>query len=446
MTTGQSIVNKTVFQLNYTAPIQLSNIKDTLTSTTSIFANGATYYVQASNDGVNWVNVSSLQTAGASASGNVLNFPSNATTGYSSYRIYGQSGTTSTGTTREFVPTFTKPYVASANPKVSCSTDTDGDGITNDKDLDSDGDGCPDAKEAGVVGTLNSGNIQNNVSGVLTTTSGVANTIANGPYGANGFADGIQATADTNTYVNTYTYQYATSSFINACMDTDGDGIPDIVDIDDDNDGILDAIEAPSCYYTLNELDSIITISTGLNIATGNIGLAKDGILTNTFSFTNAQVLANDTLFAFTLSTYEELDTVSINLSGTTGIGTASPAKATLQAWNGSSWINLSDSINLNGTFSSGYIHFPITLNKGKYDSYRILGKSGTINTTTINELEVSLLTYTSTSSYPRLSCSTDTDGDGITNDKDLDSDGDGCPDAKEAGVVGTLNSGNIQR
>ena len=41
-------------------------------------------------------------------------------------------------------------------------------GITNEKDLDSDGDGCPDAKEVNIANALNSGNIQNKVSGVLT--------------------------------------------------------------------------------------------------------------------------------------------------------------------------------------------------------------------------------------------------------------------------------------
>ena len=36
-------------------------------------------------------------------------------------------------------------------------------------------------------------------------------------------------------------------SSINACLDTDGDGITNFKDIDDDNDGILDAAEMSAC-------------------------------------------------------------------------------------------------------------------------------------------------------------------------------------------------------
>ncbi len=43
---------------------------------------------------------------------------------------------------------------------IPCTTDTDGDGITNDLDTDSDGDGCPDALEA--AGTFNSNHIDGN--------------------------------------------------------------------------------------------------------------------------------------------------------------------------------------------------------------------------------------------------------------------------------------------
>ena len=40
-------------------------------------------------------------------------------------------------------------------------------------------------------------------------------------------------------------------------IDTDSDGIDDIVDIDDDNDGILDADESPNCFYTAVEVSGI---------------------------------------------------------------------------------------------------------------------------------------------------------------------------------------------
>jgi hypothetical protein len=57
--------------------------------------------------------------------------------------------------------------------------------------------------------------------------------------GSNGFANSLETSVD-NGIIN-YTYQpYAFNAALNACTDTDNDGIGDLVDIDDDNDGILD--------------------------------------------------------------------------------------------------------------------------------------------------------------------------------------------------------------
>ncbi|MDB2556271.1 hypothetical protein N9X55_05995, partial [Flavobacteriaceae bacterium] len=98
----------------------------------------------------------------------------------------------------------------------SC-TDTDGDGIPNSLDLDSDGDGCIDTIEAG---TSNDG----------TTTD--ANN--------NGLLDQYEnGTTGTINYTSTYSV-YAINNAIYACTDTDSDGVNDVFDIDDDNDGVLD--------------------------------------------------------------------------------------------------------------------------------------------------------------------------------------------------------------
>jgi hypothetical protein len=129
--------------------------------------------------------------------------------------------------------------------------DSDGDGVSNNLDLDSDGDGCPDAKEAGVNGTLTNGtiiNTTNNASSGAYSTTGVANAIAVGPYGINGLANGVETSVDAGTisYTNNYN-RYALDKNINFCIDSDGDGVSDAVDIDDDNDGIRDYIEQGSC-------------------------------------------------------------------------------------------------------------------------------------------------------------------------------------------------------
>jgi hypothetical protein len=122
--------------------------------------------------------------------------------------------------------------------------DTDADGIPNRLDLDSDGDGCSDAKEAGVPGTLASGTLVNKVNNVTVSTT-VSNAIVSGTFGDNGFGDAVETTPGSGIFRGTYTYELATDDDINACLDTDNDGIPNLQDIDDDNDGVLDVVECP---------------------------------------------------------------------------------------------------------------------------------------------------------------------------------------------------------
>ncbi|TXD47631.1 PA14 domain-containing protein [Polaribacter sp. IC073] len=95
--------------------------------------------------------------------------------------------------------------------KAPCFTsrDTDKDGVPDYLDLDSDNDGIPDVIEAG--------GIDNNHDG-----------LADGSQGGSGATIGVPASAGTGL----------------TPPDTDGDGIYDYLDIDSDNDGIPDNIEA----------------------------------------------------------------------------------------------------------------------------------------------------------------------------------------------------------
>ena len=99
---------------------------------------------------------------------------------------------------------------------VEGSADTDGDGVMNSKDLDSDNDGINDLVEAGHTGadTNNDG-------------------IVDGPYGINGLANSVES---ADTYAATTT----------APRDSDGDTIPDYLDLDSDNDTISDLLEGGS--------------------------------------------------------------------------------------------------------------------------------------------------------------------------------------------------------
>jgi hypothetical protein len=102
--------------------------------------------------------------------------------------------------------------------------DFDGDGIPNSRDLDSDGDGCSDASEAKTVSTL------------------TASTVS-GAVGDNGFANSIETATESGLYSGTYLYSRALDPIIKGCLDSDFDGVPDLDDLDDDNDGILDRAE-----------------------------------------------------------------------------------------------------------------------------------------------------------------------------------------------------------
>ncbi len=146
------------------------------------------------------------------------------------------------------------PYNASAHPKKgACHADADGDGIPNHLDLDSDGDGCSDAYEGGAATDKNM-------------------SVIPGPYGNNGLADSLETSLDNGIvqYNSTY-HKYALLANQKLCLDTDHDGVPDPVDIDDDNDGVLDTDEGNFC----GKLDRNIRVGY-LNSGAGSSGLATN--------------------------------------------------------------------------------------------------------------------------------------------------------------------------
>jgi hypothetical protein len=98
------------------------------------------------------------------------------------------------------------------------TVDTDGDGVVDSFDIDSDNDGLFDLVESGAVIT----GLDSNNDGVI--DSGIS-------FGTNGLVDGLETTAD--------------SGAINYTLaDTDSDSVHDFRDVDSDNDGITDVIES----------------------------------------------------------------------------------------------------------------------------------------------------------------------------------------------------------
>ncbi|WP_218597803.1 T9SS type A sorting domain-containing protein [Polaribacter sp. NJDZ03] len=103
--------------------------------------------------------------------------------------------------------------------------DLDGDGIPNYLDLDSDGDGCPDALEG--AGTVNITQLGPNF-----VIIGAVNS------------DGVPTLVEAGSGLGQAIGDSQNSSVQNCdTTDTDLDGVIDLVDLDDDNDGILDSVE-----------------------------------------------------------------------------------------------------------------------------------------------------------------------------------------------------------
>jgi hypothetical protein len=261
-------------------PVKLSKILLGYTGIYSHFNDGTKLILRGSTDGTTWTNLSGTSgtpevsydatinansgtetstiypypaTNQYATSANIFSVTQNAAK-YQYYDIFWSSGggINNTGYANEVYFDVASDYIASAHPKIDCSNDTDGDGILNHQDLDSDGDGCPDAKEAGITATLTSATVTNLAGATIasgTTSSTIQNAIVSGTgtstFGNNGFANSLETSSESGLYNGTYDYSYASNKEVNTCLDSDGDGVPDVLDLDDDNDGVLDIVECP---------------------------------------------------------------------------------------------------------------------------------------------------------------------------------------------------------
>ncbi|MDQ8144402.1 hypothetical protein [Chryseobacterium sp. CFS15] len=461
---GATIAAQTVLQFDFPSAKALKQIElSTYLTQTAIIA-GAVVQMQGWN-GVSWENIGSQITVATPTTGIAnpaqlsykFSMPANLYS-FTKYRIYGISGNVQANWLQE-------AYFS----EMCANNDTDGDGIPNILDLDSDGDGCPDALEAGVSTNAGASASMSASGGTIYTggiPSGTANAyVGNGTpaqYGANGFFNGIETTVDSGLYNGTYTYPFAISNAISLCADTDADGINDFVDIDDDNDGVVDALESPSCFYTASEWNTGakpfygVTISSGLTTTTANFSQLIDGISGTTavaFSASPAQSNANANVYLFNFAQPVKLDALYLQFNTTTQFGGVTKIQGS-NTNNGSDWVDLSASIaagpatniTANGAVSvTTSIKYPLTLNTATaYKYIRITGGATASNMIAANASEVYFdfnnASYIA-SSYPKTTCASDTDGDGILNHLDLDSDGDGCSDAMEGGATSNLTA-----
>ncbi|MFN5422171.1 MAG: hypothetical protein ACK5AO_02790, partial [bacterium] len=450
--TAQSQLNKELFKVTFANPVQLDAWYIKKTSATQIFAaTAASLKVQGSTDNVAWTDLtaaiaSPLDATNVTVNGAISLTNSNKFTitqnaaKYKYYRIYGVAAANIlAGIASEFYFDMNASYDGSLFPLVTCTSDTDKDGIYNYLDADSDGDGCSDAIEAGAT--------TNNAVNYAFPTTGV---------GTNGLADVLETVADNAIINYNSKYSNAISNNLAYCADTDNDGISNTDDIDDDNDGILDAVESPYCFYSSadwlqgNRSDILVTsqlpMTAGQNLP--NRLVNGTNLATNyDVRFVATTTGAPKEIFKFEMPTPIALNKIYLGYTSSTTVFWTATNIQLRGSNDNTTWTNLSAALPYNTSASLGAVpgvagttfasEFTVTQNAGKYKYYALVWTGGGSITADgyVNEAYFQTAASYIQSSAPRAICNTGSDKDGKPTHVDLDSDGDGCNDLVEAGV-----------
>ncbi len=313
--------------------------------------------------------------------------------------------------------------------------DTDGDGIEDYLDLDSDGDGCPDALEGD--GSFVFGDL-------VADTSLGDNVDANGvPMVAGNPANQGIGTSRDSTTIN--------PDCATAVADPDGDGILNILDVDDDNDGILDTNEGFVPPSPTTQGVSFVAVGSGVPASSGEVtSISRDCLtpLTVDYSFT---ATSGDTP----------------NLTGTPA-GLAISYQGGLSG-EGQLVYTFSEPVNVTMGFTSNAPSESVTFfspfdaitpgvgstfaNTGtgpaNWHNNNLGGASGPTTMFQYNNVTRIVLGIMGTNfaqshsmqiTFPDNAVCRDTDRDGLADFQDLDSDNDGCPDALEGDGGFTLS------
>jgi hypothetical protein len=437
-------LNQTILQFDLPSAKILGQIEIGNQASYNPLGTTGTYKIQAW-DGSMWTDLTGNLTLANSVPVNAannsykFNLPSNFTS-YTKYRIFGTSNKgTVTGWMQEayFVEKI-------------CNRDIDGDGIQNHLDLDSDDDGCSDAIEAGSSTTATSTTVY--PTGTDTNTNGLLNNYE---------ATTVGTVNYSSTYVN-----YALVSSINGCTDTDSDGVTDVKDLDDDNDGVLDAVECPLTQLNTNESNGTFgTAAAPRNLAntavTGGYVYSGSNTGASQYSIVNQSTPYHPaaTFWRYVGHTTGSATDAYLAVNGNTTIGNFYSESVTLQAgakYRISFWhqaASIANDYQLAAEVLSATNAVLASANTGAQNS---LGwKLATIDfTSTSNQAVTFIIKNISTNtsgndfsiddiSIQAIGCP-DSDLDGIPNQLDLDSDGDGCSDAIEGGSSSTATSTSV--
>ncbi|RUA08613.1 MAG: hypothetical protein DSY82_06890 [Flavobacteriia bacterium] len=407
------------------------------------------------------------------------------------------------------------PPVIDANGQVTSAAD----GYTTPNDLDNNG--TPDFQEAGAAATITTQPANQNMIPTQTATFTVVATADTFQWeeSTDGGTTWV-ALADGGNYSGTTTaslsvsnldismvnnlYRVKVSNIAFACdpvtasdsagfislPDFDGDNVPDIVDVDDDNDGILDTVEdngvtdrdtdgdgvpdridfdsdGDGCFdvdeagFTNNGNNMLGTANPPTVDATGKVTSATDGYTTPADRNANGTPDFQEAGTAATIST--QPTDQDFNFGGTATFSVVSTGDT--YQWeestdNGATWTVLTEGGDYSGVNTNQLTVSNADINM-YFNDYRVMVS----NIAFICDSG----TYSDIVSYTELPDSDsdgifdiidkdddndgildtvedngvtdrDTDGDGVPDRIDWDADGDGCPDVTEAGFT---NNGN---
>ena len=317
--------------------------------------------------------------------------------------------------------------------------DTDNDGTPDFLDSDSDDDGLSDTVESGLSASA---------SGADTDGDGIDDGIAPNTYHD---PDGVVGSTSADLANETGDLTEVAFRETLPLPDKDGDGIADVDDLDDDNDGILDSVESPVVRLDEERLRPFADLLGGTGTApTGDFNDIGPADISSLWGLPAGSVIAEfqDTSFAGTTgnSIVAQDETNPSNgvgrliLTGTVPVEVRLVHGASLPAgdYDGIQ-INDGAPVAFTGTLGGDIVNTVIG-NRNQVE----LPVGGTHPGTadfewTTQSSDFSWFTNTGTSAIQLnltpLLVGTDTDWDGIHNDCDLDSDNDGISDLYESGA-----------
>jgi len=425
-TPSQNWVGKEIFHFTSPKYVAISGLTLNLTNWALSSSAANTFKLQGSADDLVWTDLSTAVASTANTGSFTVSNTLATASKFKYFRLIGVAGVSYYGGVSYASLNVATTYNPSAYPKTTCiGDDTDADGTSNYLDLDSDGDGCFDAIEAGVL--------TSSADGKLPT-----------PWGANGFADAKETASESGLYNGYYSYDYALKNKYIVCADFDGDGIKDIVDLDDDNDGILDHFESPSCFVSSVAIVKPISVSSELSqYSTNLIGYSIDYDPATLSGFSTGQDWVGKEIFKFEAASYTLVTGVSLDMNSW-AFATATTSTFKLQgSTDNYTWSDLSAPMSSQATTGTVTINNTlVTTTKFKY--LRILGVAGVSSYVGVTDLRINIPTGFNSSAYPKETCTEDKDSDTKLNHQDLDSDGDGCFDGIEAGVLPISNTTGI--